>query len=46
MSSAARDISQPRAADDISSAASSTLPAAPVAADARGELPRVNDDGS
>ena len=30
-------------ADDASSAAAATLPAAPVAADARGESPRAND---
>ena len=34
------------AADDASSAAAATLPTAPVAADARGESPRANDDGS
>ena len=35
---------QPLAADDASSAAAATLPAAPVAADARGDSPRANDD--
>ena len=37
---------QPLAADDASSASAATLPAAPVAADARGESLRANDDGS
>ena len=36
---------QPLEADDASSAASATLTAAPVAADARSESPRANDDG-
>ena len=46
VNAAARDSSQPRASDDASSAVSLTLPAAPVAADARGESPRANDEGS
>ena len=46
VNAAVRGSPQPRAPDDVSSAASSTLPAAPVAADARGESPRANDDGS
>ena len=36
----------PLAAGDASSAVAATLPAAPVSADARGESPRANDDGS
>ena len=43
---AALEYTQPLAAEDASSAAASTLPAAPVAVDARGESPRANDDGS
>ena len=43
---AALDDAQPLAADDDSSAAAATLPEAPVAAEARGELPRANDNGS
>ena len=43
---AALDDAQPLAADDSLSAAAATLPAAPVAADTRGESPRANDDGS
>ena len=43
---AVRYSSQPRVTDDVSSAAFPTLPAAPVAAYARGESPRANDDGS
>ena len=43
---AVHESSQPRSAYDVSSAASLTLPAAPVDADARGESPRANDDGS
>ena len=46
VNAAALDDAQPLAADDASSAAAATLPAAPVAADARGESPRANDDGS
>ena len=34
------------AADDASSAAAATLPEESIAADARGESPRANDDGS
>uniref|UniRef100_M4B5H4 Uncharacterized protein n=1 Tax=Hyaloperonospora arabidopsidis (strain Emoy2) TaxID=559515 RepID=M4B5H4_HYAAE len=40
----ALDDAQPLAAEDASSAAAATLPAAPVAADACGESPRANDD--
>ena len=40
------DDAQPLAADDASSVAASTLPAAPVSADKRGESPHANDDGS
>uniref|UniRef100_M4BBG3 Uncharacterized protein n=1 Tax=Hyaloperonospora arabidopsidis (strain Emoy2) TaxID=559515 RepID=M4BBG3_HYAAE len=40
------DDAQSLAADDASSAADATLPATPVAADARGESLRANDDGS
>ena len=43
---AVHESSQPRSAYDVLSAASLTLPAAPVDADARGESPRANDDGS
>ena len=43
---AALDDAQSLAADDASSAAAATLPAARVAADARGGSPRTNDDGS
>ena len=39
------DDAQPLAAEDASSAAAATLPAAPVVADARGESSRANDDG-
>ena len=42
----ALDDAQPLAADEDSSAAAATLPAAPVAADARDESPRAHDDGS
>ena len=42
---AALEYTQPLAAEDASSAAA-TLPAAPVAADARGESPHANDDDS
>ena len=44
VTAAVLDDTRPLAADDASSAA--TLPAAPVAADERGESPRANDDGS
>ena len=44
VNAAALDYAQPLAAEDASSAAA-TLPAAPVAADARGDSPRANDDG-
>ena len=40
------DDAQPLAADDALSAAAATLPAAPVAADARGGSPRAKVDGS
>ena len=43
---AVRESSQPRAAGDVLSATSSTLPAATVAADARSESPHATDDGS
>ena len=46
VNAAALDDAQPLAADDSLSAAAATLPAAPVAADTRGESPRANDDGS
>ena len=46
VNAAALDEVQPLAADDASSAAAATLPAAPVVVDARGESPRANDDGS
>ena len=46
VNAAALDDAQPLAADDSLSAAAATLPAAPVAADARGDSPRANDDGS
>ena len=46
VNAAALDDAQPLVADDASSAAAATIPAAPVAADARGESPRANDDGS
>ena len=46
VNAAALDDAQPLAADDASSNAPTTLPAAPIAADARGESPRANDDGS
>ena len=46
VNSAALDDVQPLAADNASSAAAATLSATPVAADARGEPPRANDDGS
>ena len=46
VNAAALEDAQPLAADDASSAVSATLPAAPVAADARVESPRANDDGS
>ena len=46
VNAAALDDAQPLAADDASSAAAATLPAATVAADARGESPHANDDGS
>ena len=46
VNAAVLDDDQPRAADDALSAAAATLPAAPVAADACGESPRANDDGS
>ena len=46
VNAAVLDDAQPLAADDASSAAAATLPTAPVAADARGESPRANDDGS
>ena len=46
VNAAALDYAQPLAVDDASSAAAANLPAAPVAADARGESPRANDDGS
>ena len=46
VNAATLDDAQPLAADDASSAAAATLPAAPVAADARGELSRAYDDGS
>ena len=46
VNAAALDDAQPLAADDTSSSDTATLPAAPVAADARGESPRANDDGS
>ena len=40
------DDAQPLAADDASSAAAATILSAPVAADARVESSRANDDGS
>ena len=44
---AVHDDTQSLATDDASPAAAATFPAAPVAADARGESPRANnDDGS
>ena len=43
---AALDDDQPLTADEALSSAAATLPAAPTAADARGESPRANDDGS
>ena len=46
VNAAARDSSQPLAADDVSSAASSTLPAAPDSVDACGDSPRDHGDGS
>ena len=46
VNAAALDDAQPLAADDSLSAAAATPPAAPVAADTRGESPRANDDGS
>ena len=46
VNAAAPDYAQPLAADEASSAAAATFPAAPVAADASGESPRANDDGS
>ena len=46
INAAALDDPQPVAVDDALFAATATLPAAPVAADARGESPRANDDGS
>ena len=39
------DDAQPCAADDVSTATTATLPAEPVAAGARGDSPRANDDG-
>ena len=46
VNAAALDDALSLAADDASSTAAATLPAAPVAADARGESPHANDDGS
>ena len=46
VNAAALDNAQPLAADDASFAASATLLAATYAAEARGESPRANDDGS
>ena len=46
VNAAALDNAQPLAADDASSAAAATLPAAAVAADARGDSPRANVDVS
>ena len=46
VNAAVPDDAQPLAADDASSAATAILPAAPVAADASGELSRAYDDGS
>ena len=46
INAAALDDVQPLVADDASSAAAATLPAAPVAADVHGESPRANDYGS
>ena len=46
VNAAVLDDAQPLAADEASSAAAATFPAAPVAADASGESPRANDDGS
>ena len=45
VNAAVRDSSQPRAADDDSYADSTTLHAATIAANARNESPRANDDG-
>ena len=46
VNAAALDDTQPLAVEDASSAYAATLPVAPVAADARGDSPRANDDGS